>query len=750
MPLSDWRPGDEHADIGYGSIYNLDYLTGNVAGGEGYDWYYADNDARQAQRRTAIRDGLHGEDWIFRYKDIASWWSKPHYNRLAGVRSLAPTDWQAGSKPIWFTELGCPAVDHGTNQPNVFVDPKSSESFLPHFSEGIRDDFIQQRYLQATFRHWSDPANNPQSEIYAGPMVDLDHAHVWAWDARPWPDFPARLETWTDGENYSLGHWLNGRTSVVSVAEIVTEVIGNTVAVDQSRLHGAVTGYTVDGVESPRQTLQPLMLAYGFDGYADGDGLAFVSRDGQVAMSVDADRLACEPNLPLMSRTRGPVSEAVGRVTLGFVRADADYQLGAAEATADGPSNTSQSTTAIVLREAQAQRIADRWLSEGLIARETVEFALAPSMLAAQPGDVLNMVSEDGGSELYRVDRIEGGGSRHLVGVRVERGAYVRSLEPEVVSRHRTVDLPTPVYAEILDLPLISGEEIAHAPHVAAIGRSGGGIAVYSAVEDHGYSLNRTLHKLATMGETLTPLPRAEAGLWMPATLDVNLRRGALHSRSHSDVLNGANAAAIRSGNADWEIIQFQSAELIGNRRYRLAGLIRGQAGTDGIMPDEWPVGSDLVVLDAAVVQIDHPLNARGLRRNYRIGPAAKPHSHRTYFHISQTCDAVGLRPYAPAHLNATRRENGDILLTWVRRTRIDGDNWQGTDVPLGEASESYSVRVLVGGDLVRELHVGTPFVVYARTEQIIDRAQTRISFEVAQVSEQFGPGPYRRTFLDG
>ena len=39
MPLSDWRDSDDHADAGWGSIYNLDYLSQNVEGGEGYDWY---------------------------------------------------------------------------------------------------------------------------------------------------------------------------------------------------------------------------------------------------------------------------------------------------------------------------------------------------------------------------------------------------------------------------------------------------------------------------------------------------------------------------------------------------------------------------------------------------------------------------------------------------------------------------------------------------------------------------------------
>ncbi|MDC1058765.1 glycoside hydrolase TIM-barrel-like domain-containing protein [Planktomarina temperata] len=57
MPLSDWRDGETHADAGWGSIYNLDHLSQNVEGGEGYDWYYHSPEARAAQIRTPITDG---------------------------------------------------------------------------------------------------------------------------------------------------------------------------------------------------------------------------------------------------------------------------------------------------------------------------------------------------------------------------------------------------------------------------------------------------------------------------------------------------------------------------------------------------------------------------------------------------------------------------------------------------------------------------------------------------------------------
>ena len=170
MPLADWRDGLEHLDAeSADAISDLDYLRSNVEGGEGYDWFYASAADREAQVRTPITDGAHGRPWVFRYKDIRSWWSNPHRNRPGGVESGAPTAWVPESKPIRFTEIGCPAVDRGPNQPNVFYDPKSAESFLPYFSRGWRDDAVQRRFLEAVLGYWGEPANNPTVKRLLGP-----------------------------------------------------------------------------------------------------------------------------------------------------------------------------------------------------------------------------------------------------------------------------------------------------------------------------------------------------------------------------------------------------------------------------------------------------------------------------------------------------------------------------------------------------------------------------------------------------
>ena len=198
---------------------------GNVRGGEGYDWFYASADDRTAQRRTAIADGAYGKPWLFRYKDIWSWWANPHYNRSAGIENSTPTAWVPQSKPIWFTEFGCPSIDKGSNQPNVFFDPKSSESAIPYFSTGASDYLIQRRALGSMLRFF-DPADpeftedrNPLSVVYSGRMLDLSRVMVYTWDARPYPFFPILSDVWSDGGNWLYGHWINGKLSTYALPQ---------------------------------------------------------------------------------------------------------------------------------------------------------------------------------------------------------------------------------------------------------------------------------------------------------------------------------------------------------------------------------------------------------------------------------------------------------------------------------------------------------------------------------------------------
>ncbi|WP_170523297.1 baseplate multidomain protein megatron [Ruegeria arenilitoris] len=751
MPVSDWRDGNEHLDAldGARSIYDLDYLRGNIEGGEGYDWYYPTPEEQDAQIRYPIEDGEHAEPWVWRYKDIRNWWSNLHHERIGGVRKADPTDWVPGSKPIWFTELGCAAIDKGTNQPNKFLDPKSSESDLPKYSNGQRDDFIQVQYLKAVLGYWTDPQINPVSDIYDGPMVDVSNAYVWAWDARPFPTFPNLRSQWSDGENYARGHWLNGRSGARTLASVVAEIC-QTAGVsdfDVSALDGVVRGYVIEDVSDARAALQPLMLRYGFDAIERDGVLTFRMRAGRRAFDLSLDQVAESPEVDgRVQYQREAEAEMAGRVRLRFVQSDADHDVVAEEAVLpdDRTHSVAVNEMPLSMTRSEGRQTVERWLAEARVARNTARFALPPSQMNLGAGDIVRLPSWNGGAgALYRIDRLEQADIQLADAVRIEPGVYSPSDMADDGFVSQPFVAPVPVLPIFLDLPLITGAEEPHAPYLAVTADPWqGSVAVYSSDSDEGYALRDLVTGQAVIGFTESALPSASAGVWDEGEpLRVRLVDGVLQSRSRDSLLTGANLAAIGDGTpGNWEVFQFADAVLQEPGVYALSGRLRGQLGTDAVMPEIWPEGSVFVLLDERVLQTSLLRTERRIARHYRIGPATRAYDDDSYVHKVEAFDGNGLRPYAPVHLKV-KRHGGDDLFTWVRRTRIDGDDWDVLDVPLGEESETYLIRIRSGGALVREEIATTPIWTYSAAAQSSDGVAGLYEVEVAQVSASYGPG---------
>jgi hypothetical protein len=202
---------------------------------------------------------------------------------------------------------------------------------------------------------------------------------------------------------------------------------------------------------------------------------------------------------------------------------------------------------------------------------------------------------------------------------------------------------------------------------------------------------------------------------------------------------------AIGDGSTDvWEIVQFAEANLVAPLTYELSRRLRGQAGSDAVTPLVWPVGSSIVMLNGAPKQISLAMASRGLARTYRIGTAARGFDDPDVEERVEAFQGIGLRPYAPVHL-MTKPVAGALDFTWIRRTRIDGDTWQSPEVPLGEDREAYLVRVFVGPSVVREAEVAAPRWTYPDADRAADGAMGGFAVEVAQLSNRFGPGLFRR-----
>ncbi len=748
MPISDWRDGEDHADAPWGTIYALDYLRANIEGGEGYDWFYASDLDRQFQNRTPIVDESEWQEhWIWRFKDLRNWWQNDHHERIGGVRQPDPTAWEPRSKPFWFTEYGCPAVDRGTNQPNVFLDPKSSESAVPHFSRGWRDDTIQMQYVRAINSYWTDPENNPISELYEGPMVDMSRAHLWAWDARPYPWFPFNPELWSDGANWFRGHWITGRATGQPLDSVIAAICARAgvTDIDVREVYGVVRGFALASSDSPRAMLQSLMLAYGVEA-AERDGtLVFQMRRGRAQALLGRDDLQRRDGGDL-TLIRAPEAEVSGRVRMGYVEEGADFDLRVAEAIFpdDSESRAAGADLPLVLTEGEAQLVAERWLTESRIARDTLRFALPPSRdLGA--GDVVALDTGEGPS-LWRIDRATLALGRECEATRVEDALYEWGETARDGSSLTLFTPPAPVQPILMDLPLLTGEEVPQNPWIAVTARRWPGlVSVYRQVFGQEFELEALLNRPARIGLTETALQASPPAVWdRGPALRVRMLSGELHSAAPRDVLEGANLAAIGIG-AEWELFQFAEAELVAPGVYELRNRLRGQMGSDGIMPQVWEPGAVVVMLDDRLRSLDLPLDALGLPRSYRVGPASRPLSDPSQTDIEAVFKGVGLRPYRPAHLRAEAQTDGSMLLRWIRRTRRGGDSWGSAEVPLEEASERYLVRVSVAGLELRSEEVGSPEWLYSAAAQASDGAPGSYVVEVAQISDVVGPGPFAR-----
>ena len=763
-PLTDWRDGDAHLDAqDWGSIYDLDYLRSRIAGGEDYDWYYASGEDRAAQIRTPITDGAYGKPWLWRAKDLKNWWSNAHHDRPDGTEADAPTGWVPQSKPIWFTELGCPAIDKGTNEPNRFVDPKSAESAAPHFSRGTRDDFIQRRFIEAEMSYWS-PAHadhvagaNPVSSVYGGRMVDPSRIFLWTWDARPFPAFPERSDVWADAANWRLGHWLNGRMGAAPLAALTAAIMRDAgfadFAVDD--LHGVVDGFVIDRIMSPRAAIEPLMLAGFFDAVESDGTIRFAQFGDAEVLPLTPAMLAVgdDSAAPGWKFTRAQETELPAALKLTYIDGGSEYRQAAVEARrlSGGSQRVVTAALPMVLTQVEAQRIADLWLQKTWEERERGDFTLPRGLIAVEPGDIISL---DLGHRIarYRLTSIVDGDAREASGVSDMPGLFVPADAPPRIGRPvaaQDYGLPLAVF---MDLPLVTGNETPHAPRIAvAADPWPGGIALYRQ-EDTGATLDRVVSAEATLGRTASPLAAGPASRWDEANdLMITLASGTLSSATERGVLDGANLAALEMPDGAWEVIQFREAELVAPATWLLRSLLRGQAGTEAAMQDVLEEGARFVLLDDAISEIGLLETERGLERQWLYGPAPLPYDDPSYASITRAFDGVGLRPLSPVHLRARRGEGGRIELTWIRRTRIGGDSWAGLDVPLGEELEAYEVEIRDGDAVKRVLAASEPLALYTPAEQTVDFGSTElesIDVTIYQLSRAFGRGSGRSAHL--
>ncbi|MEA3051127.1 MAG: hypothetical protein QOG72_30 [Sphingomonadales bacterium] len=428
--------------------------------------------------------------------------------------------------------------------------------------------------------------------------------------------------------------------------------------------------------------------------------------------------------------------------TLAHYDPGRDYQTGLQRATRPGAALTSdRRAVAAALDSATAKALAARRLDWLWAGRRSAKVNLGWSRIGLPAGRLVRVAGRTGTWKVERwtLDRMVL--TLELSGVPGAGPAPSIGANPG-----RSVDQPDllhgPTSLLLLDLPLL-GEDLPARPRllVAAAGpEAGWRRAELTASFDGGgsWAAAGATAPPAILGAALTvPAGSGSALLDTRGSFEVELLNDAmwLESRSDAALAAGANLAVLGE-----ELVQFGAAEPLGDRRFRLSRLLRGRRGT------EWAsalhaTGEPFALIEAeSLAVVEAPLGAIGSE----VRLLATGLGDGDGVAAVRRVDGEAMRPPSPVHLRAARRANGDLALSWVRRSR-NGWVWLGgSDTPLGEEAESYRLT-LTGESFQRRLTLAAPAYLYTAAEQAADGLSGPLTFEVVQIGTSAASRPASR-----
>lgn len=537
--------------------------------------------------------------------------------------------------------------------------------------------------------------------------------------------------------------------AVTDVARVADDLLGragySSGEIDVGALGDvALDGYVVQEPMSARAALEPLRLYAPFDVIESGESLRAVLRHAAADVSVAAGELRAaregEEMPPAMEVTRAQELDLPREVNVDYVDPARDFEVGSQRArrSVTRASAVEKISLPVVCAAGRAKRVAESHLYQLWAERERVKMRWSRNLLAVEPGDVVGIDGDN-----IRVATVrQSGGLIEVEGYRVQDEMMLDSVGADGgdAAARRAVAVMDSTLC-LMDLPPLRREDDQPGVYAAMGGGAGWpGGSLWRSADGVSFSALSGFAAAAAMGVAATVLADGVA-FYMDrvSIVRVQMLQGNLASCSEAELLNGANVAVLGD-----EVIQFQTASLIGNGLYELSNLLRGRRGTEDATAAHG-VGERFVVLSASTVQfLPAQLVDRG--REYRFRGLTSGQS------LGDVADGVftyglrALQPLAPVHVTGVRGSGvgGDLTIGWVRRARLDAEWVDGIDVPLDEDAEIYDVEVMNGAVVVRSFPgVSATSQVYTAAVQSADwgTVPSSLTVRVYQVSARYGRG---------
>lgn len=530
----------------------------------------------------------------------------------------------------------------------------------------------------------------------------------------------------------------------VSVEAIAAELSGGLLT---GEALGQVDGAAAGGshvAEALEQLAQPCDLAF----VAGEEGLRLCGTGGEVG-GIGGDMFCRRVNgrvLDAVERTEGSADAVPVALSLRHFDAARDYQAGVQRVGRPGPGRMEQGIDLpVVLSGDDARALAARRLAHAWTGRSTMTLRCGWHGLRHAPGDIVTVESAPG---RWRVDEREW--EAMAVRLTLRRVPGADAAMPGGASSGaivRQADAPHgPTTLMLVDLPPV-GDQPATAPVIMAAASGGEGwrgAALFAmSATGEAIPIGRTAPR-AVMGRVDEVLPAA-------GTLLID-EANALHVTLLAEdmELSGADEAALTQGRnlclVGRELVQFARVVQTGPASFRLEGLRRGLGGT------EWAVGEHLADEPFLLIEAEHLEDvAAGQGGTGEVGSvltiAAIGVGDGEPVEAVVEVTGEAIRPPAPVHLRTEPDGADGQIISWTRRSR-NGWRWvSGADVPLGEESERYELRVLDGETLLRRVETTIAQWTYDAAAISADGSGERI-IEIRQIGSFASSRPVRVTMV--
>lgn len=468
-----------------------------------------------------------------------------------------------------------------------------------------------------------------------------------------------------------------------------------------------VKGLAISQVSSTRSVLEQLQAGYLFDVHSS-DKIYFKNKNFTSVVTIPWSDIGVGDNNsvdePFQIRLANDL-EIPGQISLAFNNINADHQTATeySDRLLSDQKSITNASLPLALTPSEAKRIVNAMLIDQInsVAGTTITLPLKYSYL--EPNDIFTVQSQDS-SRAYKlkvVSKKDSLGIIELECVLYENSVieYTGVTDNEIQNVTEVIQI-APTIWKPMDIPILRDIDDEYGYYVALKGDIQGssyawpGGVLLRSWDNINFNQIGLVLTPAIIGTCQTTLGNFTEGNVFDEynTLTVDVGTGTLSSVTREALFNDESLNNMLVGS---EIIRFRSAELISLGVYRLSGLLRGMRGTESAISTH-AANEDCIVLSTnglmrtvgTLSQINNTSYLKAVTNGLRLATITSEPFVDT---------GVAVKPFSPTNLRVNKNlQDSSLNISWIRRTRKEVTYFGNTggNVPLGESSEKYRLRI--------------------------------------------------------